>query len=59
MGLAFFFTLGIMIIMSVAGAKINPKAFNNDTSMFRVKPVTLIQIIIILMILMALYVKFW
>ncbi|KIC96296.1 sodium:solute symporter family transporter [Flavihumibacter solisilvae] len=59
MGLSFFFTLAIMIAMSLTGPKINPKAFNNDTSMFRVKPVTLIQIIIILMILMALYVKFW
>ena len=59
MGLAFFFTLILMIALSLAGPKINPKAFALDTSMFRVKPSTLFIIIVILLILTLLYVRFW
>ncbi len=59
MGLAFFFTVAIMIAMSLAGPKVNPKAFHHEKGMFNVKPITLVQIVITLLILMALYVKFW
>jgi len=59
MGLAFLFTMIVMIGISLGGPKINPKAFILDKEMFRVKPSTLILIIITLLILMALYVKFW
>lgn len=59
MGFSFVFTVIIMILMSLAGPKVNPKAFNLDRSMFAVKPVTVIQVVITLLILMALYVKFW
>jgi SSS family solute:Na+ symporter len=59
MGLSFFFTMVVMIGMSLAGPKVNPKAFDIDASMFKIKPSTLIQIVATLLILMALYVKFW
>jgi SSS family solute:Na+ symporter len=59
MGLSFGFTMVIMILMSLAGPKINPKAFELDKSMFNVKPSTLALIILTLMIIAALYVKFW
>jgi SSS family solute:Na+ symporter len=59
MGLSFFFTLGMMVIMSLAGPKINPKSFLLDKEMFRVKPSTLFLIIATLLILAAIYVKFW
>jgi len=59
MGLAFLFTMLIMIVISLGGPKINPKAFELDKAMFKVQPSTLVLIIITLVILMALYVKFW
>lgn len=59
MGFAFFFTVPVMVAMSLAGPKINPKAFHNDASMFKVKPVTIVQIVVTLLVLMALYIKFW
>jgi SSS family solute:Na+ symporter len=59
MGLSFGFTMLIMIVMSLAGPKINPKAFELDKSMFRVKPSTMSLIILTLLIIAALYVKFW
>ncbi|HZE83238.1 MAG TPA: sodium/solute symporter [Puia sp.] len=59
MGLAFFFTMLIMVAISLAGPKVNPKAFILDKEMFRVRPATLVLIILTLAILMALYVKFW
>jgi len=59
MGLSFGFTMVIMILMSLAGPKVNPKAFELDKSMFKVKPSTMALIILTLMIIAALYVKFW
>src|SRR5688572_1624284 len=59
MGLSFFFTMIVMIGMSLAGPKVNPKAFEIDRSMFKLKPSTLVMIILTLMILTALYAKFW
>jgi len=48
-----------MIGISFAGPKVNPKAFELDTEMFKVKPQTTVLIIITLLIIAALYVKFW
>jgi solute:Na+ symporter, SSS family len=48
-----------MIGMSLAGPKVNPKAFELDKEMFRVKPSTWVLIIFTLLVLTALYVKFW
>jgi SSS family solute:Na+ symporter len=59
MGLAFLFTMIVMVLISLGGPKVNPKAFVLDKSMFRVSPSTLVLILLTLMILMALYVKFW
>ena len=59
MGLAFGFAMLVMIVISLGGPAINPKAFALDKEMFTIKPSTLVLIIITLTILMALYVKFW
>lgn len=59
MGLSFGFTMLIMVLMSLAGPKINPKAFELDKSMFKVTPSTMALIILTLLIITALYVKFW
>jgi len=59
MGLSFFFTMILMVAVSFAGPKVNPKAFELDTEMFKVKPQTTVLIIITLLIIAALYVKFW
>jgi SSS family solute:Na+ symporter len=59
MGWAFFFTMVVMIGLSLAGPKINPKAFALDKSMFRVSSSTLALIIITLLIITLLYVRFW
>jgi SSS family solute:Na+ symporter len=59
MGLAFLFTMIVMIGFSLAGPKVNPKAFQLDREMFKIKPQTMALIVATLMILAALYVKFW
>ncbi|MBL0334095.1 MAG: sodium/solute symporter [Chitinophagaceae bacterium] len=59
MGWSFFFTVLIMVAVSLAGPKKNPKAFEIDRSMFKVKPSIVALITIILMLLIALYAKFW
>ena len=59
MGLSFFFTVSIMVILSLAGPKINPKAFELDKTMFKLKPQTIALVVLILLLLTALYVKFW
>ena len=59
MGWSFVLTVIIMVIVSMAGPKVNPKAFEIDASMFKVSKSTLVLIVIILMLLSALYVKFW
>ncbi len=59
MGLAFMFTMAVMILISLAGPKVNPKAFELDKEMFKLKPTTTILIVITLLLIAALYVKFW
>ena len=59
MGLSFMFTMIIMIVISLAGPKINPKAFELDKEMFKLKPSTIALIILTLLLISALYVKFW
>lgn len=59
MGLSFFFTMILMIGMSLAGPKDNPKAFELDKEMFRLKASTLALIVFTLLVIIALYVKFW
>ncbi len=59
MGLSFFFTVVVMVAISLTGPKINPKAFALDPTMFRLKPQTIALIVTILLMLTALYIKFW
>lgn len=59
MGLAFAFTMLVMIVMSFAGPKVNPKAFVLDKSMFKLQPGILAMIVITLLIISLLYVRFW
>ncbi|RFM32852.1 sodium:solute symporter family transporter [Chitinophaga silvisoli] len=59
MGWAFFFTLVVMVAMSLAGPRINPKAFQLDTAMFKLAPSTIVLIVMTLLILSALYIRFW
>ena len=59
MGWSFFFTLLIMVLVSYAGPKINPGAFELDRSMFKLRPTHVVLIIIIFLILSALYIRFW
>ncbi|MEO8582477.1 MAG: sodium/solute symporter [Flavitalea sp.] len=59
MGLSFFFTVSIMVIMSLWGPKINSKAFELDKTMFRLSPSSITLIMVILIVLSLLYIRFW
>lgn len=59
MGWAFFFTVAVMVAISLAGPKVNPKAFILDKEMFKLKPSITAMIVAILVILAAMYAKFW
>lgn len=59
MGLSFFFTMVVMIGLSLLGPKVNPKAFELDKSMFKVAPSTMVLIVITLLMITLIYVKFW
>lgn len=59
MGWSFFFTLLVMISVSLAGPKINEKAFVLDKQMFKLSHAHIVMIIAILLILAAIYAKFW
>lgn len=59
MGLAFGFTMLVMIVMSLFGPKVNEKAFELDASMFKVSPRIMAMIVATILILTAIYIKFW
>jgi len=59
MGWSFFFTALIMVLVSLAGPKNNPKAFEVDRSMYKVKPSTIALITMIVLMVIALYARFW
>ncbi|HEV8286030.1 MAG TPA: sodium/solute symporter [Chitinophagaceae bacterium] len=59
MGWSFAITVAVMILISLAGPKINPNAFIFEKGMFKVKPQTIALIVALLMVLVALYIKFW
>ena len=59
MGIAGIITAILMVVITLFGPKVNPKAFESDKSMFKVDNTTLVLIVSILMILSALYIKFW
>jgi len=59
MGLSFMFTMLVMIGISMAGPKINPKSFILPKGMFKLSPSTTALIMVTLLLIAALYVKFW
>lgn len=59
MGLSFFFTAALMVAVSLAGPATNPKAIPLEPGQFRVKPAQIMQIVLLLLVISALYVKFW
>ncbi len=59
MGLAFMFTVIVMVAMSFLGPKLNAKAFALDKAMFKLSSANLAMIVVILLIFSALYIKFW
>lgn len=59
MGWSFVITVAAMVGISLAGPKINPKAFVTDKSLLKLDNRTIVLIVITLMLLAALYVKFW
>jgi SSS family solute:Na+ symporter len=59
MGWSFVITVAAMVGISMAGPKVNPKAFVTDKSLLKLEPRTIALIVITLMLLTALYVKFW
>lgn len=59
MGWSFVITIATMIAISLGGPKVNPKAFEIDSSMFKLKPATIVMIVVTLMLIGALYARFW
>jgi len=59
MGLAFGFTVVLMVICSLFSPKVNPKAFVIDRKMYKVEPSVMVLIVVIMMLFAALYAKFW
>jgi SSS family solute:Na+ symporter len=59
MGWSFVITIIVMVLISLAGPKVNPKAFAIDAKMFKIDSRTTVLIVITLLLLTALYVKFW
>jgi len=59
MGWSFFITVVVMVMISLAGPKVNPKAFAIDATMFKVDNRTLVMIVVTVLLLTALYVRFW
>lgn len=59
MGYSFFFTVAIMVVISLFGPKINPKGLEIDSSMFKIKPLHTVLIVVILLMITLIYAKFW
>ena len=58
-GLAFAVAVLVMIAISLFGPKENPRALAIDREMFRVDPLVKLLIAIVLLIISALYIRFW
>lgn len=59
MGFSFTITVITMVLISLAGPKINPKAFELDKSMFKLSPKLIAMVAFVLLIISLLYVRFW
>ena len=49
----------LMIVISFAGLKVNPKPFELDSDMLKLRSQTTVLIVILLLTIFALYAKFW
>ncbi len=59
MGWVFFFTMLMMIIVSLIGKKDNTHALEVDKTMFKLSPRQFITVLILLGLIGALYLRFW
>ncbi|MET4105994.1 sodium/solute symporter [Hymenobacter sp. UYP22] len=59
MGWSFAITMVLMVGVSLAGPVVNPRAIQLDAGMFRVSTQTMSLIVVTMLLLTALYVKFW
>ncbi len=59
MGWSFFFAVLLMVVISLFGPKINPKGLEIDSSMFKIKPMHTMLVVIILLMITLIYAKFW
>jgi len=56
---SFLITVLVMAGTSILGPKINPKAFELDAEMFRLKPSSIVMIVATMLLLIAIYARFW
>lgn len=56
---SFIITVLVMVGTSILGPRINPKAFELDAQMFKLKPSSVVLIVSILLLLIAIYARFW
>jgi SSS family solute:Na+ symporter len=56
---SFLITCIVMVFISLAGPAVNAKAIVVDKSMFKLKPSSVIMIVVILLLLSAIYIRFW
>ena len=59
MGWSFFFTVLLMVGISLGGPKVSLKALPLDRAMFKLSPGNWVLIAFILLVFSALYVRFW
>ncbi len=59
MGWSFVLTVALMVLVSLAGPKINPKGLEIDSSMFKLAPSNLAMAVIVIMLVSMLYIRFW
>ncbi|AHJ98275.1 sodium:solute symporter family transporter [Hymenobacter swuensis] len=59
MGWSFAITMVLMVGVSLAGPVVNPRAIQLNPGMFRVSTQTMSLIVVTMLLLTALYVKFW
>lgn len=56
---SFFITVLVMVLISLKGPEVNGKAIAIDKAMFRLKPASIVLIAIVLLLLSAIYIRFW
>lgn len=59
MGWSFVLTVGLMVLVSLAGPKINPKGLAIDASMFKLAPVNTAMAVVVIILVSMLYIRFW